>query len=621
MLQKLNERIQGAVAWVIIILITITFALFGLDYFLQSRRSSSTKAKVNGQEISTQDYEVQFRRTAQFQDSNELTASSDAELKHQVLHDMIVNLLSVQAAKSNGFSVDPQQANSAIASIPQFQENGHFSNLRYSQALHSALYTPQSFQKEVQDGMIVNQQRFALIGTEFVLPNEIEKFVKLYLQKRDYSYLTIPAALFIDKVNITNSEIADYYAKHKDDFLSAEKISLEYIQLSMNSIKNTISITDEQMHQYYDDNKQNFLTPAKWKVAHILLSTQGNNTTENDDKLNLKAQDLSKELQSFPDKFSEKIKLLSADQKSADGVLPWIVAGNSKYDKYFIDFTEVGQISNPIKTKSGYEIFKLVEYKPSVEKPFSEVQSLIKEQMAADIAQNKYTDSLEKLTDLSYQTPDSLDQVSSALNIPIKHTDMFDRNGGDTEFLKNSKILAAAFNKEVLDGGNNSEPVQLDNDSVVVLRVKDHISASTMQLDNVKSSIKNQLIMLKAKEDALKFSENLLNHINLTKDVDFDNKKLAWKEAHQVSRDSTGIDTSINDLAFSIPNIGESKGLSLEQGDYAIVHISNITDGDFDKLDKEQVAIIRQQLESSYGLNDYNLYTNGLMMQAKIVRN
>lgn len=30
MLQKLNERIQGAVAWIIVSLVTLTFTLFGL---------------------------------------------------------------------------------------------------------------------------------------------------------------------------------------------------------------------------------------------------------------------------------------------------------------------------------------------------------------------------------------------------------------------------------------------------------------------------------------------------------------------------------------------------------------------------------------------------------------
>ena len=46
MLQKLNERIQGVVAWLVIILIAITFTLFGVDYYLQSHQTSN--AKVSG---------------------------------------------------------------------------------------------------------------------------------------------------------------------------------------------------------------------------------------------------------------------------------------------------------------------------------------------------------------------------------------------------------------------------------------------------------------------------------------------------------------------------------------------------------------------------------------------
>jgi peptidyl-prolyl cis-trans isomerase D len=63
-------------------------------------------------------------------------------------------------SRSHGFEVSPAQANSAILSIPQFQQDGHFSKDKYQQALTGALFTPETFQKEVRQGMLLNQQRF-----------------------------------------------------------------------------------------------------------------------------------------------------------------------------------------------------------------------------------------------------------------------------------------------------------------------------------------------------------------------------------------------------------------------------------------------------------------------------
>ena len=177
MLQKLNDRIQGVVAWVVIILIAITFTLFGLDYYMQSRHESTAQVEVNGQPITRQAFESNYRRTRQQRDPSLMTAASDIQLKQQVLDEMIVNSVSMQSARTNGFEVNPAQANAAILGIPQFQQDGHFSADRYQQALNGAFFTPDSFQKEVRQGMLLNQQRFALIGTSFVLPNELNQFV------------------------------------------------------------------------------------------------------------------------------------------------------------------------------------------------------------------------------------------------------------------------------------------------------------------------------------------------------------------------------------------------------------------------------------------------------------
>ena len=163
-MQKLNERIQGVIAWIVIILIAITFTLFGVDYYMQSHQASDTEVSVNGQPISKHAIEVSYRRARQQRDPSQITAASELALKKQVLADMIRNKAVLEAAKAAGFGVSSEQANAAILSIPQFQQDGHFSQERYRQALNVAMFTAQTFQDEVRQGMLLNQQRFAFIG-------------------------------------------------------------------------------------------------------------------------------------------------------------------------------------------------------------------------------------------------------------------------------------------------------------------------------------------------------------------------------------------------------------------------------------------------------------------------
>lgn len=620
MLQKLNERIQGVIAWVVIILIAATFTLFGVDYYMQSRQVSDVEVSVNGEAISKHFFDTSYRRNRQQKDPSLMTAASDAALRKQVLNEMVVNLISVQGAKAGGFHVSVDQANQAIVNIPQFQQDGRFSSERYKQALSGAMFTPDSFRKEVQQGMLLNQQRFAFIGSAFAIPSELQRFVKLYMQTRNYQYLQIPAVLFLNKESISDVDVNAYYTQHQEKFLTPEKVIIQYIRLSMQQIKDTLKVSDEDIKRYYEENQSNFLTPAQWQVAHILFAVPEGADEELNKKVEQNAEESAQALQNNPMQFGQWVKTMSADKLSSnkDGVLPWMTAGQTEFDPILLTLTKPGQISKPFKTSHGYEIFKLVAYKPAQLKPLASVKSQISEQLVSEMAQTQYTQALEQLTDLSFQTPDTLNPVADALKLTIEKSEAFPRQGGNTELTKNKQIINAAFSHEVMELGNNSEPVQLDSDSVIVLRIDQHIDAAKKSLPAVKQDIINLLALKQAQEQAKKWGTTYLLTKNDERSTTVNGKKLEWRSVEEANRDSEKADAMINDLAFSLTKPNRLEGRRLLNGDYVIVHLKKITDGDYDALDKEQQNSLIQQIESSYGLVDYDLYIKSLENQAKV---
>lgn len=623
MLQKLNERIQGVVAWLVIILIAITFTLFGVDYYLQSHQTSNAKVMVNEQPITEQAFETNYRRVRAQQDLAQMTAADEKNLQNQVLNQMITNEVSLQSARKSGFEVSPNQANAAIVNIPQFQEDGHFSSEKYQQALNGALFTPETFQNEVRQGMLLNQQRFAFMGSSFALPDEIKRFVRLYMQSRDYDYLTISSSRFLDQVNVSEEDISAYYKAHQKEFMSPEQVSLDYITLSMNDIKSKIKISNEDIQRYYDENKSNYLTPAQWQVAHILFAVPEGATNDEVEEIQKKADDAYSQLQKNPEHFSQLVSSLSDDKLSiADkGVLPWITAGQNEYDKSLSQLTEPGQISAPERTKHGFEIFKLIAYKPVTTKSLTEVQSTIKDQLLTDMAQTQYAHALEQLSDLSYQTPDSLSPVADVLKIKVQQSEPFSRSGGTTQLTKNKQVINAAFSHDVLGLSNNSEPVQLDNDSVVVLRVNQHTPSKQQTLAEVHNQIKTILTKQLADTKAKEIGSALLNPVEDKQQLDLMSaNKLEWHSVTQASRDNDKSDALINDLAFNLLRPESRDGVVLENGDYVVVRLKHINDGKLSTLDKEQRDSLIQQIEASYGMMDYDLYVNSLVNHAKIVR-
>ena len=176
----------------------------------------------------------------------------------------------------------------------------------------------------------------------------------------------------------------------------------------------------------------------------------------------------------------------------------------------------------------------------------------------------------------------------------------------------------------MLELGNNSEPLQVDNDSVVVIRVSKHVPTSKMPLVDVKEEIEQLLTEKKAQKLAVTLGKKILDktksEFDYKKPIQVGKSQVTWVDVKGATRDANQADPVVNDLAFTLQSAGDVVGKSIAGGSYVIVNLEEVYPGETKSLDKEQISSISQQIESGYGLMDYNLYINGLMSAAKIVK-
>ncbi|HAF88043.1 MAG TPA: peptidylprolyl isomerase [Legionellales bacterium] len=620
MLQKLNERIQGWIAWIVIVLIAFTFTLFGVEYYMQSQqRTDDVVVTINGYPITKQSFETSFRRVREQAPAN-LNHASAEKIKKQVLDDLILTKVAQQAAYKNGFLISPRQADATILAISQFQQQGHFSKLLYQQALRDAFFTPFSFQQEVMQGMLLNQQQFTFAGGAFVLPDDINNFAKLYFETRDYQYTIIPQAWFMHAENISLKRMQQYYQHHPQAFIEPEKVIIEFVRLNLSTVKAHTQVNAQEIAQYYKDNQANFMEPAKWRVAHILLSLPENPTEQQKADIQAKAQTLYQALAQSKISFDKAVSQYSDDAftKPEKGLLPELSLGDKVWDKVLISLTKPQQIAQPFKTAKGYEIIQLISYKAERPKPLSDVEPQIKDQLLTEKATERYTHLLEELTELSYQTSDTLEPIAQALHLPLEKTKAFGRNDTfKTGILAYPQVKAAAFSNDVLELQNNSEAVALDDNSVVVLRIKQRIPAHKQTFAKVKPDIQQLLAKKQASQQAHAFIQALSNDQQKAQTLLPAKKQLAWQTIYKAERDAQKPSAIINQLAFKLAAVHNQTSLVLPDGNVVLVRLNAINPGHAPTTEAEQKGMMTQ-LAGMYGVIDYNGYVHALIKQAHI---
>ena len=188
MLQDIRDRAQGWIAWTIVILISITFAVFGLGGYLTGD-SNPPVATVDGEEISERDLRraVQIHR-AQIQQllgGQPLPAFLTPEvLRSQALDKLIAERVLTRAVIDSGFGVSDQLLASYISSIDLFKTDGRFDKDLYEQRLRLQGYSKSLFEAETRNELMTRQLTTSIVATAFVTPWEAAEAKRLEAQER-----------------------------------------------------------------------------------------------------------------------------------------------------------------------------------------------------------------------------------------------------------------------------------------------------------------------------------------------------------------------------------------------------------------------------------------------------
>lgn len=608
MLQTIREHTQGWISGTIIGLIIVSFAFWGIHSYFVGGAANTDVATVNGEAISRIQYINTFenlkRQYQQQFGANNPFNGNDALLKKVALKNAIEAEVMKQSAIANGYHLSDEQVTQALANIPNLQ-------------LNTELSTDQ-FQR-IYEQLLVNQPRVGIVFSSFSLPDQVKSTIALLQQQRDYDYLKISnTALKTQPGNFDNNTIEAYYNAHKKEFMTPEQVSIEYIQLSVKDVIAQIHPTNEELHTYYNENIESYKSPMQWKLQSLEFPI-ANTASDSDVKAAENKANAAYEALSKGEAFA---KVSQGNMGTLTGK-EWVQTSSipTEYQKEVANL-KAGDITKPFKTSKGFVIIKAVAVEQAKAQTFAEAENKVRQSVVQQKAESKLAEMRERLADITYEHPESLQTASTELKLPIKSSEFFTRDKGNDELSNQKRIRDIAFSTDVLKAQNNSDVIQLNPDTLVVIRLKEYKPAKILPLSDVKSDIEAKLKDQEMAKQLDEFANSLLAKLNNGTDaqaVATDNN-LTWVSQGLTTRFDNKVDAAINETVFKLPtpdiNKKPSYGLAKLSDGYAIVRLIAVKPGSLE--DKKQYDVFAEQIQNSDGMLEYELYKQSAIKNAKI---
>ncbi|MDE3735125.1 SurA N-terminal domain-containing protein [Pseudomonas resinovorans] len=623
MLQNIRDNSQGWIAKTIIGVIIALLALTGFDAIFNATSNRQIAAEVNGDEI-TQDQLSEAvnmqRRQLQQQLGKDFDASLlDEKLLHEAaLKGLIERKLLLQGAGEADFAFSQSAIDQLILQTPEFQVDGKFNADRFDQVIRQMNYSRLQFRQMLEQEMLIGQLRAGLAGSGFVTDAEVEAFARLEKQTRDFATLTLkadPAA-----VSVSEDELKAYYDGHVDQFMSPEQVVIEYVELKKAAFFSQVEAKEEDLQAQYQKEISNLAEQRQ--AAHILVEVSDK---LNEEQAKAKIEQIKQRLDKGED-FAALAKEFSDDSGSATNGGDLGFAGPGVYEPAFEESLYAlnqGEVSAPVRTQYGWHLIKLLGVQAPEVPSFESLKPKLEHDIKAQQVEQRFVEVSKELEDAAFEASD-LAQPAQELNLEVKTSAPFGREGGEG-LTANRQVLQAAFSPEVLEDGANSSAIELDPDTVVVLRVKEHKKPEQLALDKVSDSIRQHLMEQKAGEAAKTKGDALIASLREGKTpVEQAQDGQSWQVVEAATRSQEGIEPVVLQTLFRMPKPAaadkpEFTGVKLGNGDYVVIRLNGISQSD-EKLSEQEKAMYSRFLASRSGQQDFAAYRRQLEEKAKIER-
>lgn len=611
---------------IMLALIMVPFAFFGLESYTRSAGGADTVANVAGRKISQREFNDELRqqmdRLRGVFGRNFDTAMFDTPaVRLELLDGMINREVLNGAVRDANLTINDEQLRELIASQPSFQVNGQFNKDQYKALLASQNMTEQQFESRLRFDLAMSQLNRAVGGSVIQARAVSDRLAAIENEKREVSEVAIAGQSFAGQVRIDQAMIQTYYDANLKQFQSPEQVKAEYVLLSADQLGALEPATEAEIKAAYESRAAQYRQEEQRRASHILIPAAADASADRKAAARKQAETVLAELKRTPNRFAELAKQYSKDPGSAEkgGDLGFFSRG--MLVKGFEDAAfalREGETSGVVSSEFGFHIIRVTTIRAGKTKALDEVRAELAKEITRQKGMKKFAEAAEVFSNTVYEQSDSLKPVADRFKLTIQRTDWMSQVATPAAGpLAHPKLMSALFSTDATQAKRNTDAVEVAPSTLVAARVTEYRPAAQRKLEEVSAEIdvllrRQQAAKLAHADGAARLAKLQAGQTDAT---------LKWSAGRAFTRRGAGNlppDTVRAILSADPAKLPAYVGAEAEGG-YVIYRVNKVIAPE--AQDEKQQKAMRARLDGQAGGAQYDAYVAALRAQSKVVIN
>ena len=586
------RRHQKWMLVIVILFIVPSFVFLGVFDYQSMLSNDPPLAKVKEQKVTRDQFNMEWRdrlNQLRVQSGNQFDISQVdiPENRRAFLNQMINSRVLHEEVLSENYSATDQMVTLAIASDPQFHDEGRFSVEKYSQFLQRVGIDAAMYESSVRYSLALEQVAEPA-KRALTLPKQIEDAVlSALLEERTVRLRLFEASSYFAENEPSEEEAKAWYDANKESLEVPSHVKAEYVILNEEAAVRAVPIpTDTELQQYYESNKSRYTKIERRSINHIQLNLTANASAEELAEVEQKASDIKQQAAANPAQFAELASQYSDDigSKQLGGSLGLISKGDiPEFDEVAFTPTELG-VYGPVQIGNALHIVQVDHIDAGEVKAFEEVREELINEVRLQVASDRFADLSSELVRLANDAGQRLEDISSVLDLPIQTVEGVTQSGvldssqsanGAAIFTAHPQLREALFTKEAIEEGSTSGVIELSPTELVVVKVAEHTPAYIPEFSEVEAdavaAVRTEKSLAQAKTTAEEVEAGLVSG-EITGLTDFE-------EAITVSRLMGNLPQSLLDAIMAAPvdTLPSYTSFWMPQG-YVVARIESVSE-------------------------------------------